>query len=90
MDNYCHSCDFSGCVGGLVVGVGCLCFGGGTLCGDLGVISTGDGFQRSYADLIPLISPLYWFLYMHTFRGSVVSLMRNLDYITDKLTPQKK
>ena len=45
---------------------------------------------RGYADLIPLISPLYWFIYMHTLRGSVVSLMRDFDYITDKLTHQKK
>ena len=37
--------------GGLVVGGGALVVGGGRVCGDLGGVCTGDGFQRSYADL---------------------------------------
>ena len=36
-----------------MVGGGALVFGGGRFCGNLGVVCTGDGFQRSYADLTP-------------------------------------
>ena len=53
LGNYCHGCDFCGGGGGLVVGGGALVVGGGSICGDWGGVSTGDGFQRSYADLIP-------------------------------------
>ena len=39
--------------GGLVVGGGVLVVGGGKFFGDLWGVCTGDGFQRSYADLTP-------------------------------------
>ena len=51
--NYCHGCDFCCGGGGLVVGGGVLVVGGGKFCGDLVGVYTGDGFQRSYADLTP-------------------------------------
>ena len=38
-------------IDGLVVGGGALVGGGDSVCGDLGGVSTVDGFQRSYADL---------------------------------------
>ena len=50
---YSHGCDFCGGGGGLVVGGATLVVGGGMFCGDLGFVCTVDGFQRSYADLIP-------------------------------------
>ena len=36
-----------------MVGGGGLVAGGGSVCGDCVGVSTGDGFQRSYADLTP-------------------------------------
>ena len=39
--------------GGLVVSGGVLMVVGGKFCGDLGGVCTGDGFQRSFADLTP-------------------------------------
>ena len=32
---------------------------GGVVCGNCGVASTDGGFQKNYADLIPLIGPLW-------------------------------
>ena len=51
--NYRHSCDFCNGGGNLVVCGGGLVVGGGSFCGDWGCVSTGDGFQRSFADLTP-------------------------------------
>ena len=36
-----------------MVGGGALVVGGGSFCGDWGCVSTGEGFQISYADLTP-------------------------------------
>ena len=51
--NYRYGCDFCGDGDGLVVVGGALVVGGGWFYGDLGGVCTGDGFQRSYADLTP-------------------------------------
>ena len=44
---------FFGFASGLVVGVGALMVGGGSFWGHWGGVCTGEGFQRSYADLTP-------------------------------------
>ena len=51
--NYCYGCYFCGFGIGLVVGVGALVVSGGSFWGHWGGVCTGDGFQRSYADLTP-------------------------------------
>ena len=51
--NHCHDCFLCGGGGGLVVGGGALLVCGGSVCDDLGGVSTGDGFQKSYGDLTP-------------------------------------
>ena len=51
MGNYCNSCAFCAGDGGTWVG-------GGSVCVDCGVVSTGGGFQRSYADLGHWIGPM--------------------------------
>ena len=38
---------------GLVVGGGGLVVGGGSVWDDWGSVSTGDGYQKSYADITP-------------------------------------
>ena len=50
---YCHGCDFCGGGGGLVVVGGVLVVVGNMFCIDLTGVCTGNGFQRSYADLTP-------------------------------------
>ena len=52
MGSYCHGCYFCGCGSGLVICGGALVVGG-IFWSDWGVVCTGDGFQRSYADLTP-------------------------------------
>ena len=46
MGNYCHGCYFCGCGGGLVVGGGVLGVGGGSICGDWGVLALVMDFRE--------------------------------------------
>ena len=54
MGIYCHCCEFCAGAEGLVVGGGGLVVCGGNVFGNCVSVSTGYGFQRSFADLRPL------------------------------------
>ena len=53
MGNNCHGCNFFGFGSGLGVCGGKLVVGGGIFWGHLRGLCTGEGFQRSHADLTP-------------------------------------